>query len=135
MCVRFIRLLEPDPARVPELDDPPTRIVETGFLTGWIFHNHLFTNVHLISGSRTWVFNLRMNSTRHTLDLFLVANTSQSPNLVAHDTKFPQIELSVVVVSHAFNSFESTHKSMLLFVFFGTCPLQRLHQDVVRKHS
>ena len=38
------------------------------------------------------------------------ANPSRSPNLVEHDANFDG--LSIAVVSHAFNSFESMHNSM-----------------------
>ena len=40
------------------------------------------------------------------------AKPSRSPNLVAHDANFDG--LSIAVASHAFNSFESMHNSMVL---------------------
>ena len=48
------------------------------------------------------------------LDLAVVISTgnlSRSPNLVAHDANFDG--LSIAVVSYAFNSFDSMHKSMI----------------------
>ena len=89
------------------------------------------------------------------------ANTSRSPNLFAHETKFPRIEcccglariqlirkhaqiqdlLIVEIFDHAkwqvVRTLRLPHlqQCLLLSVFCGTCPFERLHQDVVRKHS